>query len=89
MDRLKTVREKRILKLCLVQESDISAKYGNRVLLTYSAMPEACKLQPDYVSSYFLFYIFRDYFRLILHEIPFKLGVPNSFPMFSVEVSML
>ena len=29
------------------------------------------------------------YFRLILHPIPFRLGVPNSFPSFSVAVRIL
>ncbi len=32
---------------------------------------------------------FRIYFRLILHPIPFRFGVPNSFPSFSAEVRIL
>jgi len=56
VDRLKTVREKHILKPCLVQEPDISAK----VRQSCSSDPfslQSKPLQPDYVSSYCYFKI--------------------------------
>ena len=49
--RLKTIRKKRILKPCLMQESDISAKVRqSRFSDPFSLQSK--RLQPDYVSSY-------------------------------------
>ena len=50
VDRLKTVREKRILKPCLVQESHFA-----KVRQSFSYDPfslQSKQLQPDYESSY-------------------------------------
>jgi hypothetical protein len=49
--RLKTVRKKRILKPCLMQESDISAKVRQSCLSDPFSL-QSKQLQPDYVSSY-------------------------------------
>jgi len=51
VDRLKAVREKRILKPCLAQGPDISAKVRQLCSsVPFSLQPKL--LQPDYVSSY-------------------------------------
>ena len=56
VDRLKTVRKKRALKPCLVQESDVSAK----VRQSCSSDPfslQSKQLQSDYVSSHDLLFV--------------------------------
>jgi len=65
VDRLKVeaVRKKRILKLCLMQESDISAKVLQMCFSAPSAFAQrrclrrvqSKQLQPDYVNSYTYF----------------------------------